>query len=106
MMIARRLHGAKGIDLAPLRRGFFIDGNEGEGARPRGPRAISGGYRPRGGGAAAPMARSQLDRDRPLRNGGRDRADAAALPMLRPHETGHEIFPGCRDSWRSWVDHR
>jgi len=46
--------------------------------------AISGGYRPRGAAAAAPTARSELDRDRPLRNGGRDRPDAAAMPMLRP----------------------
>src|SRR5271156_5627385 len=46
--------------------------------------AISGGYRPRGAAAPAPTARSQLNRDRPLRNGGRDRSDVAALPMLRP----------------------
>jgi SRSO17 transposase len=46
--------------------------------------AISRGYRPRGAAAPAPTARPQLNRDRPLRNGGRDRADAAALPMLRP----------------------
>jgi hypothetical protein len=45
--------------------------------------AISAGYRPRGAAAAAPTPRPQLDRDRPLRNGGRDRPDAAALPMLR-----------------------
>src|SRR5580693_7494975 len=46
--------------------------------------AVSGGYRPRGAAAAAPTPRPQLDRGRPLRNGGRNRPDAAALPMLRP----------------------
>jgi SRSO17 transposase len=46
--------------------------------------AISGGYRPRGAAAPAAPPRPQLHRDRPLRNGGRDRPDAAALPMLRP----------------------
>jgi hypothetical protein len=69
--------------------GFLI--SERETIPPSGPRssgmfakpAISGGYRPRGAAAAAPTARSELDRDRPLRNGGRDRPDAAALPMLR-----------------------
>src|SRR6266700_984662 len=45
--------------------------------------AISAGYRPRGAAAAAATPRPKLDRDRPLRNGGRDRPDAAALPMLR-----------------------
>jgi hypothetical protein len=44
--------------------------------------AISSGYRPRGAAASAPTAHPQLNRDRPLRNGGRP--DAAALPMLRP----------------------
>ena len=71
--------------------GFLI--SERETIPPSGPRssgmfakpAISGGYRPRGAAAAAPTARSELDRDRPLRNGGRDRPDAAAMPMLRPH---------------------
>ena len=70
--------------------GFLI--SERETIPPSGPRssgmfakpAISGGYRPRGAAAAAPTARSELDRDRPLRNGGRDRPDAAAMPMLRP----------------------
>ena len=70
--------------------GFLI--SERETIPPSGPRsagmfakpAISGGYRPRGAAAPAPTARPQLNRDRPLRNGGRDRADAAALPMLRP----------------------
>src|ERR1700681_1200130 len=70
--------------------GFLI--SERETIPPSGPRsagmfakpAISGGYRPRGAAAQAPTARPQLNRDRPLRNGGRDRADAAALPMLRP----------------------
>ena len=42
---------------------------------------ISSGYRPRG--AAAP-SHPQLNRARPLRNGGRNRKDAAALSMLRP----------------------
>jgi hypothetical protein len=42
--------------------------------------AISAGYRPRGAATAHP----QLNRDSPLRNGGRNRPDAAALPMLRP----------------------
>jgi hypothetical protein len=46
--------------------------------------AISAGYRPRGAADPAPTARPQLNRDRPLQNGGRDRPDAAALPMLRP----------------------
>jgi SRSO17 transposase len=70
--------------------GFLI--SERETIPPSGPRssgmfakpAISGGYRPRGAAAAAPTARSELDRDRPLRNGGRDHPDAAAMPMLRP----------------------
>jgi SRSO17 transposase len=69
--------------------GFLI--SERETIPPSGPRsagmfakpAISAGYRPRGAAAAAPTPRPQLDRDRPLRNGGRDRPDAAALPMLR-----------------------
>src|SRR3984893_6558219 len=69
--------------------GFLI--SERETIPPSGPRsagmfakpAISGGYRPRGAAAPAPTARPQLNRDRPLRNGGRDRKDAAALPMLR-----------------------
>jgi len=46
--------------------------------------AISGGYQPRGAAAPAATPRPQLHRDAPLRNGGRDRPDAAALPMLRP----------------------
>jgi SRSO17 transposase len=46
--------------------------------------AVSNGYRPRGAAAPTPTPRPRLDRDRPLRNGGRDRPDAAALPMLRP----------------------
>jgi SRSO17 transposase len=46
--------------------------------------AISAGYRPRGAAAAAPTPRPQLDRDPPLRNRGRNRPDAAAMPMLRP----------------------
>src|SRR5215468_7582549 len=46
--------------------------------------AISAGYRPRGAAAPAPTAHPQLNRDRPLRNGGRNRQDAAALSMLRP----------------------
>src|SRR5271170_7416484 len=70
--------------------GFLI--SERETIPPSGPRsawmfakpAISRGYRPRGAAATAPTARSQLNRDRPLRNGGRDRSDVAALPMLRP----------------------
>ena len=70
--------------------GFLI--SERETIPPSGPRsagmfakpAISGGYRPRGAAAPAPTARPQLNRDRPLRNGGRNRKDAAALPMLRP----------------------
>ena len=37
-----------------------------------------------GAAAPAPTARPQLNRDRPLRNGGRNRKDAAALSMLRP----------------------
>ena len=70
--------------------GFLI--SERETIPPSGPRsagmfakpAISCGYRPRGAAAPAPTARPQLNRDRPLRNGGRNRPDAAALPMLRP----------------------
>ena len=70
--------------------GFLI--SERETIPPSGPRsarkfakpAISGGYRPRGAAAPAPTAHPQLNRDRPLRNGGRNRQDAAALPMLRP----------------------
>src|ERR1700720_2961278 len=70
--------------------GFLI--SERETIPPSGPRsagmfakpAISSGYRPRGAAAAAPTAHPQLNRDRPLRNGGRNRPDAAALPMLRP----------------------
>jgi SRSO17 transposase len=46
--------------------------------------AVSGGYRPRGAAAPAATPRPQLHRDAPLRNGGRHRPDAAALPMLRP----------------------
>jgi SRSO17 transposase len=46
--------------------------------------AISGGYRPRGAAAPAATPRPKLHRDAPLRNGGRHRPDAAALPMLRP----------------------
>lgn len=46
--------------------------------------AISNGYRPRGTAAAAPTARPQLDRQCPLCNGGRDRPDAAPMPMLCP----------------------
>jgi hypothetical protein len=46
--------------------------------------AISGGYQPRCAAAPAATPRPQLHRDRPLRNSGRDRPDAAALPMLRP----------------------
>ena len=58
-------------------------------SRPRSTRvlpklAVPDSYRPRGSTAAAPTARPQLNRDRPLRNGGRNRKDAAALPMLRP----------------------
>jgi hypothetical protein len=70
--------------------GFLI--SERETIPPSGPRsagmfakpAISGGYRPRGAAAPASTAHPQLNRDRPLRNGGRNRKDAAALPMLRP----------------------
>jgi hypothetical protein len=46
--------------------------------------AISSGYRPRGAAAPSPTAHPPLNRDRPLRNGGRNRKDAAALSMLRP----------------------
>ena len=46
--------------------------------------AVSNGYQPRGAAAPTPTPRSRLNRDRPLHNGGRDRPDAAALPMLRP----------------------
>src|ERR1700730_14622555 len=38
----------------------------------------------RGAAAPSPTAHPQLNRDRPLRNGGRNRKDAAALSMLRP----------------------
>ena len=70
--------------------GFLI--SERETIPPSGPRsagmfakpAISGGYRPRGAAPPAPTAHPQLNRNRPLRNGGRNRPDAAALPMLRP----------------------
>jgi SRSO17 transposase len=46
--------------------------------------AISGGYRPRGAAAPDAAPRPKLHRDAPLRNSGRHRPDAAALPMLRP----------------------
>jgi len=70
--------------------GFLI--SERERIPPSGPRsarrfakpAISSGYRPRGAAAPSPTAHPQLNRDRPLRNGGRNRKDAAALSMLRP----------------------
>ena len=42
--------------------------------------AISAGYRLRGAAAPAPTAHPQLNRDHPLRNGGRNRPDAATLP--------------------------
>ena len=45
--------------------------------------AVSAGYRPRGAAAAPTTPCSQLDRDRPLCNGGRDRPQAAAMPVLR-----------------------
>jgi Transposase DDE domain len=45
--------------------------------------AISAGYRPRGAAAPAPTARPQLNRDHPLRNGGRDRPDAALPSCAR-----------------------
>jgi SRSO17 transposase len=45
--------------------------------------AVSAGYRPRGAAVAATTPRSQLDRDRPLCNGGRDRPQPAAMPVLR-----------------------
>jgi SRSO17 transposase len=69
--------------------GFLI--SERETIPPSGPRsartfakpAISAGYRPRGAAAAAATPRPQLDRDRPLRNGGCDRQNAATMPMLR-----------------------
>jgi SRSO17 transposase len=47
--------------------------------------AVSAGYRPRGAAAAPTTPCSQLDRDRPLCNGGRDRPQAAAMPVLRTH---------------------
>jgi hypothetical protein len=70
--------------------GFLI--SERETIPPSGPRsawrfakpAISSGYRPRGSAAPSPTAHPQLNRDRPLRNGGRNRKDAATLSMLRP----------------------
>jgi SRSO17 transposase len=70
--------------------GFLI--SERETIPPSGPRsarrfakpAISSGYRPRGAAAPSPTAHPQLNRDRPLRNGGRNRKDAATLSMLRP----------------------
>src|SRR5271167_4739934 len=69
--------------------GFLI--SERETIPPSGPRsarmfakpAISAGYRPRGAAAAAATPRPQLDRDRPLRNGGCDRQNAATMPLLR-----------------------
>jgi SRSO17 transposase len=69
--------------------GFLI--SERETIPPSGPRgagrfakpAVPGGYRPRGAAAAAPTPRPQLDRDRPLQNGGCDRPHAATMPMLR-----------------------
>src|SRR6516162_5550038 len=70
--------------------GFLI--SERETIPPSGPRsarrfakpAISSGCRPRGAAAPSPTAHPQLNRDRPLRNGGRNRKDAPALSMLRP----------------------
>jgi hypothetical protein len=45
--------------------------------------AVSAGYRPRSATTAAATPRPQLDRDRPFCNGGRDRPEAAAMPVLR-----------------------
>jgi SRSO17 transposase len=69
--------------------GFLI--SERETIPPSGPRgtgrfakpAIPGGYRPRGAAAPTPTAHPQLDRNGPLHNSGRDRSDAATMPMLR-----------------------
>ena len=71
--------------------GFLI--SERETIPPSGPRssrrlakpAIPAGYRLRGAAVATPTAHPQLDRQCPLRNGGRDRPDAAPMPVLRPH---------------------
>jgi SRSO17 transposase len=69
--------------------GFLI--SEQETIPPSGPRssrmltkpAIPSGYRPRGAADPAATARSQLDRHAPPQIDGRDRANSAAMPMLR-----------------------
>ena len=69
--------------------GFLI--SERETIPPSGPRcsrmlaqpALPTGYRPRGAPDPASTSRPQLDRDTPSQIGRRDRANAAAMPMLR-----------------------